>query len=730
MYFERYFLIGKGLASIMKQLFQCLKSGEMKVLELPAPAISDTQVLVEVIQSLVSPGTERMLLEFGKSSLLGKLQKQPEKARQALQKIRTDGLLETYAAVDSKLSQLLPLGYSNVGIVKSVGRNVFDINVGDRVVTNGYHAGVVAVSANLCAKIPASVSYDQASFAVIGAVALHAIRLSVPTLGETFLVVGAGLVGLLAIQILKANGCSVIAVDLEPDRLKLAEQFGATAVACSSTNEAKGVIDELTEDLGVDGVLVCVASSSDQPLSLACNCVRDRGRVVIVGTVGPGFSRDILFRKEITLLTSRSYGPGRYNYDYEIRGNDFPVGYVRWTVKRNFETLLNLFERGSLSIDKLITARVLIDNVTEQYPTLVQEHSLGIVLDFTSEALGVSAHSIVRSVYLESSPTKSCTVNKVEIGSHPVVGLIGAGDFVRRTLLPSLKSRELQLHTIAANSGLRSAQLAEKYNFKCVTTDVASVIQNPQIDSIFIATNHESHATLVLDALQAGKNVFVEKPLCITPSELNDIKNHLSARKGLRQALLLGFNRRFSPLGGRLKSICDRMPSSKTVIYTVNAGRLDRDSWILDKKIGGGRLIGESCHFVDFIRFLFGCGIVEARVTRSKESLNDYTFLITLKFEDGSLGIVNYLVGGHRSFQKERVELFGGGKTVVLDNFKSISSYDGSFHLPCLFGRQDKGHQAMFSEYLKVIRGELDPPISIDEILEVSSTMIDLEQSL
>lgn len=699
----------------MRQVLQDLAKGDTLLVDAPAPAPSAGHVIVHTTVSLISAGTERMLVDFGKASMLNKARQQPERVRMVLDKVRTDGLLATIDAVRSKLNQPLPLGYSNVGVVAAVGSGVEGLAPGDRVLSNGAHADVVKVPKNLCAKIPDNVGDDQAAFTVVASIGLQGIRLANPSLGEAFVVMGTGLIGLLTVQLLRAHGCRVLAIDLDDGKLKLARSFGA-----ETCNPAKGE-DPIAAGMafsrgnGVDAVLITASTDSNEPVANAARMCRKRGRIILVGVTGLQLNRADFYEKELTFQVSCSYGPGRYDPQYEIQGMDYPFGFVRWTEKRNFEAVLDMMSSGQLDVGPLISHRFDFEDVASAYKMLSEDKSaLGILLDYNSPATKREA----REVKLTTEP--------VYAAGKPSIGFIGAGNYASRVLIPAFKAAGAQLRSIVTESGVGGAVNGKKAGFALATTDVDAVLNDPATDTVVIATRHDSHASLTARALRAGKNVFVEKPLALNESEVDEVV--AAYQEGARGRLMVGFNRRFSPHAVRMKSLLAPIKEPKVFIVTVNAGAIPASHWTQDPVIGGGRIIGEACHFIDLVRFLSGSSIgsVEARSIGSapEVEVTEDKASITLSMADGSVGTIHYLANGSTQFPKERVEVFVAGRVLQIENFRSMRGFGWPGFRKMNLWRQDKGQQACAGAFLSSIETGSASPIAFDEIIEVARATI------
>lgn len=702
----------------MKQILQNLGSGETLLAEVPAPGVRAGCLLIRTETSLVSLGTEKMLVDFGRANFLQKARKQPDKVKQVLQKIKTDGLMPTINAVRNKLDQPLPLGYCNVGRVVAVGAGVSGFAVGDRVVSNGPHAEMVCVPKNLCAKVPEGVSAEEAAFTVVGSIGLQGIRLILPTLGETVVVTGLGLIGLLSVQALLASGCRVIGVDFDSKKCEVARTFGAETVDLSKGEDPVAFVNAATQNRGADAVLITASTQSNEPMHQAAQMCRQRGRVVLVGVVGLNLMRSDFYEKEISFQVSCSYGPGRYDADYEDRGNDYPFGLVRWTEGRNFEAILGLMARGKMDVRSLISHRYSFEDALVAYANLGAPGALGIVMNYPeAEVSG-------RTVRLAKSESAVS-------GAHPgIVGILGAGNFTGATLLPALKKTSARLKTIVSAGGVTGTHLAKKFGMEVSTTDGNELWNDREIDTVYITTRHNAHAAQVVKALDAGKNVYVEKPLCLTEDEMCAVQEAFERNRGRgdNSRLMVGFNRRFSPHIREIKKRLDTVPEAKSFIMTVNAGAIPANHWTQDPKVGGGRLLGEGCHFVDLLRFLAGCEITESKVDYlggSAGTLKD-VFTVSLKFADGSIGSIHYFANGEKSFPKERLEVFCGEKIFQLDNFRVTRGFGWKGFSKFKTASQDKGHADAMRAMIEAVRNGTANPIPEDELWEVCRVCLEL----
>ena len=711
----------------MKQILQDLRGGETILAEVPQPRLGGGSVLIETRRSLVSLGTEKMLIDFGKGSLFAKARSQPEKVKQVLQKIKTDGFWPTIEAVKSKLDTPIPLGYCHVGTVVEAGESS-NYQPGDRVISNGPHAEIVCVPENLTAKIPNNVSDEQAAFAVVGAIGLQGIRLIAPTLGERVVVSGLGLIGLLAVQILRANGCQVLGVDFDKSKLALARQFGAETVDLSAGRDPVLVAESWTNGVGVDAVLITASTKSDDLIHQAATMCRQRGRIVLVGVIGLHLHRADFYEKELSFQVSCSYGPGRYDPNYEKRGLDYPIGFVRWTEKRNFEAILQLFADGQINIEPLITHRFAFSDALSAYEAISTPGAMGILLEYGEcekreaicEERSLDNRAESQSRFLLETANNTFGGLKRDVG----IAFVGAGGFTTRMLLPLLPKTGIKRIGIVSSSGVSASHAARKFGFSEALTDSSSVFSDQSVDAVFITTPHNIHAKMVCDALEAGKHVFVEKPLSLTQQELTNIEDCLA--KHTNQLLLVGFNRRFSPHMIAMKDWLQSAPSNLSVVITVNAGAIPSSHWTQNKEVGGGRIAGEACHFIDLARFLVGHPIVNATVTPvigGDGRLGDCV-TICLSFADGSIATVHYFANGSKDFPKERIEVFAGGKVAICDNFRFSREFGGKGRLKTR--TQDKGHAQELKALLDVLRDGGKWPIPVSELLEVSRVTLDV----
>ncbi|MCX2977393.1 bi-domain-containing oxidoreductase [Candidatus Marimicrobium litorale] len=703
----------------MKKIFQDLKSGETRVEDVLSAQGARNCLLITSLKSLVSVGTERMLVDFGKANLVDKALQQPDKVKQALQKIGTDGLMPTVEAIRSKLDQPLPLGYSNVGIVSENGGTSFSI--GDRVVSNGHHAEVVRVPKNLCALIPDNVDDESAAFTVLGAIALQGTRLAQPTLGEVIVVTGLGLVGLLTVQLLRAQGCRVLGIDFDSHKCELARSFGASVVDLSKGGDPLAVAQVFSRGRGVDGVIITASTKSNEPVHQAATMCRQRGRIVLVGVVGLELSRADFYEKELTFQVSCSYGPGRYDSDYEEKGYDYPVGFVRWTQQRNFEAVLDMMASGALDVKPLITHRFAIDEAPEAYKLLDTRGTLGIVIDYPNSADALAVNTVPLTALIDYKP------------EEVVCSFVGGGNYASRVLIPAFAEAGAGLHTLVTSGGVSAVHQGKKYGFAQASTDLEASLVNEAINTVVISTQHKLHAQQIIAGLNAGKQVFVEKPLALTLDELESIDSAWQVGQG-KSRLMVGYNRRFSPLTVTMKVQLDKCAGPKTFILTMNAGDIPAGHWTQDREMGGGRVIGEACHYIDLLRFLVGApisGFTAASLgTAAGVGITEDKASITLTFEDGSMGTIHYFANGGKAFPKERIEAFGGDGVLQLDNFKRLKGYGWSGFKSQRLLSQDKGQNACAAAFVESIRSGQPTPIPYDEIMEVARVSIEVAEQL
>lgn len=700
----------------MKQVVQDLKNGNTILEEVPAPQVSRGKVLIQTTRTLVSLGTERMLVEFGKASYLEKARQQPDKVKQVLDKIKTDGLIPTYESVVNKLNQPMPLGYCNVGKILALGEGVTEFNVGDRVASNGPHAEVVAVSKNLVAKIPEFVTDEEAAFTVIGAIGLQGIRLVNPSLGETVVVTGMGLIGLIVAQLLLANGCNVIGIDVDQAKLDLAAKWGVKIVNPANGADAVAFVDEQTRGIGADAVIITASSKSNDIIHEAAQMSRKRGRIVLVGVIGLDIRRDDFFKKELTFQVSASYGPGRYDENYEEKGQDYPIGFVRWTEKRNFEAILDSIANKRLDVNCLITERVKLLDFEQIYGDMRKKGSIASIMEFPLK-------SDIASIVTYNNNTFA--------GSKGVVGIIGAGNFTSSTILPRLTKTSAHLKYIASAGGLSSASLAKRFSIANATTDYKQILNDKSVDLVMITTRHNLHAKMTIEALNAGKHVFVEKPLALNNYELEEILVSLNNSCNSKPTLTVGFNRRFAPLAIEMKKQLGNGTGALNIIATMNAGFIPPEVWVHDLQSGGGRIIGEACHFIDLCTYLSGSKVkavlMNAMGVSPQENTDNASIL--LKYENGTNAVINYFSNGSKAYSKERLEVFSQGKILILDNWRKLKGY-GFKGFSSKTTSQDKGHANQFSLLIRTLQNSGEPLIPLYEIINTTKASFAAIQSL
>lgn len=707
----------------MKQILQDLKDGATELVEVPAPRGRAGHLLIRTTRSLISAGTERMLVDFGKAGLIEKARQQPDKVRQVLDKVRTDGLIPTLEAVRHKLDQPVALGYCNVGRVLEAGAGIGDFAIGDRVASNGKHAEVVCVPQNLCAKIPERVSDEEAAFTVIGAIALQGIRLAAPTLGETVVVTGLGLIGLVTVQLLKAQGCRVLGIDFDAAKLELAERFGAETVHAGIADPVAAA-QAFSRGRGVDAVLITAATKSSEPMHQAALMSRKRGRIVLVGVTGLELSRADFYEKELSFQVSCSYGPGRYDPEYEDKGHDYPFGFVRWTEQRNCEAVLDMMDEGRLDVKPLISHRFTLSEAGRAYDIVGgSEPSLGIVLEYEGDAEAVDENLLRRSVPLKAAPLSA------KKQALPHVAFIGAGNYAIGMLMPAFRAAGAKLVSVVSSSGVSAVHAARKFGIAEAASDAKMVFANQDVDAAVITTRHDSHAAYVCKALAAGKHVFVEKPLCLTLAELDDIREAYDRQvaAGRVPLLMVGFNRRFSPLVIKMKTLLAAQSAPMAFVMTVNAGAIPAEHWTQDREAGGGRMIGEACHFIDLLRHLAGAPLVSAGRIGVTDRTDD-TVSLSLAFANGSIGTVHYFANGSKKFPKERLEVFCGGGILQLDNFRILNGFGWPGFNKMKLSRQDKGQTACAGAFITAMQSGGEPPIPPDELFEVSRITIGIAE--
>jgi predicted dehydrogenase/threonine dehydrogenase-like Zn-dependent dehydrogenase len=710
----------------MKQLLQNLKTGEGVVADVPAPMVQRGRVIVRAAASLVSAGTERAFVELGRKSLLGKAKERPDLVGKVFEKVKSEGLLGTLASVREKLDESHALGYSASGIVVEVGEDVTDFRVGERVACagTGYaaHAELLSVPKNLCVRLPEGVDFESGAFATLGAIALQGVRLAEPTLGESVVVIGLGLVGQLAAQLLKANGCRVFGVDLDDSKVELAKRLGADD-GCAAGAGVKEAVLKWSKGRGADAVILTAATQSDEPIELAGEISRLRGRVVAVGLVGMNVPRQIYFQRELTLRVSMSYGPGRYDPEYEERGHDYPLAYVRWTEGRNLEAFLDLVAAGSVNVKPLVTHRFPVEEGARAYHLIsgdAREPYLGILINYDTER------------ELERHVLNRTRATELRGGAGRVrVGMVGAGDYARRMLLPHLKAEGVEFVSIATASGVSARDVGRRYGFARFVSGAEEILTDDGVNLVVIATRHDSHAELTRRALARGLDVFVEKPLALSDVELDAVLEAAAVSSG---RLTVGFNRRFSPHAREAKEFFADRRAPLSILYRVNAGRVPRSHWTQDPREGGGRIRGEVCHFIDFMHFITGSTVervyAEPVTSGDRQAVDDDSVFITLKFADGSTGTIAYLAEGDRALQKERVEIFGAGRSFVIEDFRSAARYRDGRETRTKLRAQDKGQREEVRAVCAALLGGGPAPIPLEELATTTRATFRILDSL
>jgi predicted dehydrogenase/threonine dehydrogenase-like Zn-dependent dehydrogenase len=694
----------------MKQIIQDLKNGNTILEVVPVPQVKTGQLLIRTKRSLVSLGTERMLVEFGKAGLIEKAKQQPDKVKMVLDKMKTEGILPTLEAVFNKLNQPLPLGYCNVGIVEAVGKDVHTLNVGDRVASNGNHAEYVCIPENLVAKIPDNVTDDEAAFTIIGSIGLEGIRLIDPTFGETIVVIGLGLIGLVTAELLKANGCIVIGYDYDQQKVDIAKSKGIVAFNPTEGTDPTKFVQQFTNQIGADGVIITASNKSDEIIHQAAEMSRTRGRIVLVGVIGLNMRRDDFYQKELSFQVSCSYGPGRYDENFEQKGQDYPIGFVRWTEKRNFQAVLNALANKQLDVLPLITEKVKLDDYQQIYGDMRKKDSIASLLEYSD-----SADSLASIVVEDSKYT----------GENACFGIIGAGNFASATLVPGLKKTNASIKYIADIQGLSAKILAKKANAKIATSSYKEILKDQEVGTVIITTRHDLHAKMVIESLTAGKNVMVEKPLCLNQSELDKI---IEAVNQSKKMITVGFNRRFAPLVQKLKNLIGDGPMN--IVATMNAGFIPPGVWVHDLEIGGGRIIGEACHYIDLCTFISGSMVksvcMNSMGPNPKENTDNASIL--LQYENGTNAVINYIANGSKAYAKERIEVHNQGKTLVIDNWRTLKGYDVK-GFSKMKTRLDKGSKRQYQLFVESLNTG-HPIIQFQEIVNTTTASFAAIKSL
>ncbi len=731
----------------MKQILQNYKTGELKLDDVPVPCLKAGGVLVKNEFSLVSVGTEKSMTELAQKSIIGKAKERPDLVKQVIEKAKKDGIANTISAVRNKLDVVKPLGYSSAGLVVEAGEGADEFLPHDRVACAGAgyasHADVIFVPKNLCAKIPESVSSRVASCATLGAVALQGARIANPLLGEKVAVIGLGLVGQITAQFLQSSGCMVLGFDLDPGRVEMALKMGMD-MGVSNTGDMEAAVKSISKDYGMDAVIITASTPSSAPVEMAGKISRDKGRVVVVGNVGMNVPRDSFYKKELDLRLSRSYGPGRYDTVYEEKGIDYPLGYVRWTEKRNMETFLEFVEKGRLNIEPLITHCFPFEDAETVYGLLNGKVSIDDAAvtkyknDLLNEKQAPTSGNNLLGVIFEykdwRSSERRLSIDDINVSGSSRqtvnVGLIGSGNFVRTTLVPALKANEnICLKGLATATGMNAKINAKKHEFEYCTTDYNEILNDANINLVIIATRHNLHSKLVIETLQKGKDVFVEKPLALSMDELEKV---VDVWKTSGKQLLVGFNRRFSPFTIAVNDFFANRKGPLTLNYRINAGFIPADNWVHDQDEGGGRIIGEVCHFVDLMRFLVKADPVKvyADVVSGNSNFVNDNLNINLKFKDGSIGAITYVSSGDKSFPKERLEIFGDGAVAVIDDFRSATLIKNGKTRKIRGVPNDKGHKGEINQFVGALRNGNDSPIPFSDSVAVTQTTFNIIESI
>jgi predicted dehydrogenase/threonine dehydrogenase-like Zn-dependent dehydrogenase len=724
----------------MLQVVEDQKNGSVRLEEVPTPLVRPGFLLVKTAASLVSVGTERTMVEFARKNLVAKALARPDLVRRVIDYAKTEGILEAYRQAVNRLDKPIPLGYSCSGVVLEVGTGVHEFKVGDRVACSGYpyavHAEVVCVPANLCALIPNNVNLESAAFVMLGAIALHAVRTAEVTLGEKITVIGLGLLGQIAIQILTAAGCHVMGTDVDPKKARMALQHGAEMVAVGR-KETVEIVRQWTNGLGADAVLIFASTQKNEPIELAAEIARERARVIVPGLVGMRIPRKIFYEKELHLVVSRSAGPGIYDSLYECKGVDYPLSYVRWTWRRNMIEFLDLISRGRVRVDDLITHRYPIERAKEVYDFILKRKQsyIGVLLEYGK------VPDFKRTVDLKIPSFTDCRRESdlpseyQGIKSKVGVGVIGAGLFASTTLIPAIRRlKHVKLRGLATATGTSASHIGKKFQFEYATSDYRRVLEDPDIDCVFILTRHDLHASLVIEALRAGKHVFVEKPLALNLSELREIARVFGAQRSkIPKLLMVGFNRRYSPLAVECKSFFDDRQEPLVINCRINAGRVASDSWVHDLREGGGRIIGEVCHFVDLIQHLTGAyptRVYAETIGNIRGYQPSDNIVATIKMSDYSIATIAYTAAGHKSFPRERIEVFGGGAVGLIDNFKSATFIRSGKTRRLRKWNVDRGHLAEMQVFISSVMNGGKMPVPLESYILTTLATFAIEESL
>ena len=699
----------------MKQIIQKLNSKiGVEIIDFPAPLNKQGHVLIKTTRTLVSKGTEKMLVEFGNANYLQKARQKPDRVKVLFSRLKSDGIIKTINTVRNSMQQYIALGYCNCGVV--IESDVNGIKKGDRVISNGPHAEIVRVPANLVAKIPNEVSDDEAVFTVIGSIGLQGMRLCNPTYGETIVVFGLGLVGLITIQLLKANGVNVIGIDIDDNKCKIANNIGIRTLN-PEIEDIEEIIYESTSGNGADGVIITAASKSNEIISKSAEVCRKKGRIILVGVVGLDINRDQFYNKELVFQVSCSYGPGRYDKAYEEDGNDYPLPFVRWTEKRNFETILNSIKNGNLKLSKLITEKVELPSYKNIYDNIDSNKSIASLIVYPDNDVEELKSTVLK---INSNTYQS---------GIPVIGIIGSGNFTKSVVIPCLENANTSIKCIASSQGMSSSLLAKKYGLDYCTTDYNKIIEDKDVNTVIITTRHDTHAKIVIDSLAKEKNIFVEKPLALNEQELANIENAFIKSKNY--SLMVGYNRRFSCHAKVIKKQIKNRTEPINIIANMNAGFVSSDNWVNQEDKGGGRIIGEACHLIDLAIFFTNSLVSQVCMNSIDDNnikgLNDGSIL--LRFENGSNAVINYFTNGSKDYPKERVEIYSNNKTYIIDNYENTYGF-GDKYFKSIINKNDKGHQTQFIEYIESIKKGSPNLIETSQIFNSAKASISCIKSL
>jgi len=716
----------------MLQLIQNYRNGEIELADVPVPNCSSNSILIKNISSLISIGTEKSIIDLGKKSLLGKAKARPDLVKRFLDKAKKEGFLKTFQEALGRLDNPTPLGYSSAGIVVEVGANIHKFSPGDRVacIGAGYasHAEYISVPENLCCKIPDNVSFEEASFGMLGIIALHGIRCANLTFGENVAVIGLGLLGLLTVQILKAYGSKVVGFDIDPNKVKLSQELGID-YAFNDLDQFKKAVEIFSNGFGTDAVIVTAATKSDEPINIAVEIVRMKGKIVLVGVTDIHPDRNDMWHKEVELVVSKAGGPGIFDPFYEIRGIDYPIGYVRWTENRNLEEFLRLISEKRVNVNKLITHKSLINDALKVYEDLLRNSAnyIGVILQYPDSH--VKNYKNDRTKYLNRLyQTKNDQIN---------IGVIGAGLFGKAILLPTLsKIKDVNLSIISTSSSANVYHTGKKYKFNTITTNYHEVLESQNINAVVILTPHSQHKKMVIEALSNNKHVFVEKPLCINQQELQEIDDIYTKLISDNNApfLMVGYNRRFSPHSQQVYQHLEKRINPIMIQYRINAGFVPKSHWVHSEEEGRSRIVGEICHFVDMLIFLTGNNPTKIYAERVKGDdqgiINSDNINITISFQDGSVGNIFYTASGDKAFSRERVEIYSEGKTIVIEDYKETTVYFNGKRKSYKTINQDMGYRNELENFIDVIKGKSKPLLTYREIYDSTSTIFKIEESI